>query len=392
MNSHLRTGALVVAAALAGGGAAVGIGAATTHDSVTTIRQPAPVPAQTISETAGGISPAAIYRRDAPGVVVVTATSTTTQSNPFDPFAPPQKRSVEALGSGFVTDQAGHVLTNAHVVIGASQVQVGLADGTTYNAKVLGLDRSTDVAVLQIQGAPSSALHPLVLGSDRTVSVGDPVVAIGNPLDKVRTITAGIISAKLRQIPSLRSGVKIYDALQTDAAINHGNSGGPLIDRYGRVIGITSQIITGTNDPNAGNIGIGFAIPIDTARTIASQIIAHGSAQHTYLGIEGTALSPAISQALNLPTSHGILVERLVPDSPADKAGLRSGTTPATIGGNSIVLGGDIITSIDGTRITSFSQFARMISARSPGQTVTLGVLRDGKTVTVQVTLAARSG
>jgi S1-C subfamily serine protease len=388
----VRTAALVVVAALAGGGAAVGIGAAATGSSVTTIREPAPVAAQSVSVTSGGISPAAIYRQDAPGVVVVTATTTTKQANPFDPFAPPQKRSVVAIGSGFVTDAGGHVLTNAHVVLGATDVRVGLAGGATYGAKVLGLDRSTDVAVLQVQGAPAAVLHPLPLGTVRTVRVGDPVVAIGNPLDKVRTITAGIVSAKLRQIQSLRPGVQIYNALQTDAAINHGNSGGPLIDRYGRVIGITSQILTGSGNPNAGNIGIGFAIPIDTARSIASQIVAHGAAQHTYLGIEGTALDPSIAQALNLPADHGVLVERLVPGSPADKAGLRGGTTPATIGGNSIVLGGDIITAIDGHPITAFSQLARAISSHSAGQSVTLDVLRAGKSITIRVTLATRSG
>jgi S1-C subfamily serine protease len=253
---------------------------------------------------------------------------------------------------------------------------------------VLGADRATDVAVLQVQGAPASVLHPLPLGSLKTVHVGDPVVAIGNPLNEQNTITSGIVSAVGRQIQSLKPDQQIYNVIQTDAAINHGNSGGPLIDRFGRVIGITSQILTGNNDPNAGNIGIGFAIPIDKVSQIARQLISSGHAEHTYLGIKGTPITPDLQQAINLPVGYGVLVGQVIPGSPADMAGIRGGSTTATIGGQEMTLGGDIITSIDGHRITSFANLAGPIAAKHAGDTVTLGILRDGKSTTLSVTLA----
>jgi S1-C subfamily serine protease len=222
------------------------------------------------------------------------------------------------------------------------------------------------------------------------VQVGDPVVAIGNPLNEQSTITAGIVSAKNRTIESLQQGQQIYNAIQTDAAINHGNSGGPLIDRFGRVVGITSQILTGNSDPNAGNIGIGFAIPIDKVSQIARQLISSGHAEHTYLGIEGTEITPDLQQAINLPVGYGVLVGRVVPGSPADMAGIRGGSTTATIGGEKLTLGGDIITSIDGHKITSFANLAGVIAAKKAGDQVTLGILRDGKSQTLTVRLATK--
>ena len=370
---------------------AVGIGAATTSSSVTTIQAAAPLPAANVSQTASGISPAEIYRNDAPGVVLITATSEQKQPDPLDPFGPAQTQRSVAIGSGFVTDAAGHIYTNAHVVLGATSVKVTFKrpqGDLTYSAKVLGADKSTDVAVLQVQGEPASVLHPLPLGSLKTVHVGDPVVAIGNPLNEQNTITSGIVSAVGRQIDSLQPGQQIYNAIQTDAAINHGNSGGPLIDRFGRVIGITSQILTGNNDPNAGNIGIGFAIPIDKVSEIARQLIANGHAQHTYLGIRGTPITPDLQQAINLPVGYGVLVGQVIPGSPADMAGIRGGSTTATIGGQEMKLGGDIITSIDGHKITSFANLAEPIASKTAGDRVTLGLLRNGKSMTVTVTLA----
>jgi S1-C subfamily serine protease len=392
MKPSIRQSLIVGAAALAGGGVAAGIGAATSSNSVTTIQAAAPIPAANVSQTASGISPAQIYQNDAPGVVLITATTQQKQSDPLDPFAPPQTQRSVAIGSGFVTDSAGHIYTNAHVVLGASTVKVTFKNGASYDAKVLGADRATDVAVIEVQGAPASALHPLPLGSVRTVKVGDPVVAIGNPLNEQSTITAGIVSAKDRQIESLAPGQQIYNAIQTDAPINHGNSGGPLIDRFGRVVGITSQILTGNqNDPNAGNIGIGFAIPIDKVSQIARQLIANGHAEHTYLGIEGTPITPDLQQAINLPVGYGVLVGHVVPGSPADMAGIKGGSTTATIGGEKLTLGGDIITSIDGHRITSFANLAETIASKQAGDRVTLGIMRNGKATTVSVTLANRS-
>jgi S1-C subfamily serine protease len=391
MKPSIRQSLIVVAAALAGGGVAAGIGAATTSSSVTTVQAAAPLPAANVSQTASGISPAQIYANDAPGVVLITATSQQSQSDPLDPFAPPQSERAVAIGSGFVTDAAGHIYTNAHVVLGATSVKVTFKrpqGDLTYDAKVLGSDKSTDVAVLQVQGAPASVLHPLPLGSVKTIHVGDPVVAIGNPLNEQNTITSGIVSAIGRQIDSLEPGQQIYNAIQTDAAINHGNSGGPLIDRFGRVIGITSQILTGNNDPNGGNIGIGFAIPIDKVSQIARQLITSGHAEHTYLGIKGTPITPDLEQAINLPVGYGVLVANVVPGSPADMAGIRGGSTTATIGGETLTLGGDIITSIDGRKITSFANLAEAVAAKRAGDHVTLGILRDGKAQDVVVTLA----
>jgi putative serine protease PepD len=389
MKPSIRQSLVVVAAALAGGGAAVAIGAATTSSSSTTIQAAAPIPAANVSQTADGISPAQIYNNDAPGVVLITATTQQKQTDPVDPFAQPQTEKSVAIGSGFVTDAAGHIYTNAHVVLGASSVKVTFKDGASYNAKVLGTDKATDVAVLQVEGAPASALHPLPLGSLSSVHVGDPVVAIGNPLNEQSTITAGIVSAKQRTIESLEPGQQIYNAIQTDAAINHGNSGGPLIDRFGRVIGITSQILTGNeSDPTAGNIGIGFAIPIDKVSQIARQLITSGHAEHTYLGIRGTEITPDLQQAVNLPVGAGVLVGRVDPGSPADMAGIRGGSTTATIGGQTLTLGGDIITSIDGHKITSFANLAVSIASKKAGDQVTLGILRDGKSQTITVTLA----
>jgi len=373
----------------------VAIGAATTSNSSTTVEAAAPIPAANVSQTSSGISPAAIYRNDAPGVVLITATSTSSSPDPVDPFAPDQSQRSVAIGSGFVADAAGHVYTNAHVVLDASSVKVTFktnasGPGATYNANVLGADKATDVAVLQVEGVPASQLHPLPLGSLSSVHVGDPVVAIGNPLNEQSTITSGIVSQIGRTIDSLEPGQQIYQAIQTDAAINHGNSGGPLIDRFGRVIGITSQILTGNNDPTAGNIGIGFAIPIDKVSQIARQLISNGHAEHTYLGITGTEITPDLQQAINLPVGAGVLVGHVFPGSPADMAGIRGGSTTATIGGQKLTLGGDIITSIDGHKITSFANLAETIASKSAGDRVTLGILRDGKAQTISVTLATK--
>jgi S1-C subfamily serine protease len=224
------------------------------------------------------------------------------------------------------------------------------------------------------------------------VRVGDPVVAIGNPLGEYRSITEGIVSAKRRQINSLKPGYKIYDALQTDAAINHGNSGGPLIDRFGSVIGITNQILTGTNNPTSGNIGIGFAVPIDAARTVAREIIATGRAVHTYLGIAGFELTPAIARVINLPVDRGVLVGLVRPGSPAAKAGLRGGSASATVDGETLTVGGDIIVSIDDHAVVKFSDLAETIAGKQPGDRVTLGIFRGGTRMRVPVTLGAQSG
>jgi len=378
-----------------GGASAVALGRAGvgSASTTTTVRRVAAVHAPVnVSSTTSALNAAQIYRRDAAGVVVVNATMVRTVADPLDPFAPSQKERTRALGSGFVIDRRGHILTNAHVVAGARAVTVGFRKGGTYKADVVGVDLIDDVAVLDVPTAPDSALDPLPLGSVRSVQVGDPVVAIGNPLGEYRSITEGIVSAKARQINSLKPGYKIYNAIQTDAAINHGNSGGPLIDRYGQVVGITNQILTGTNNPTSGNIGIGFAVPIDIARNVARQILRSGRAVHTYLGIEGTQVTASLAHVLNLPVSTGVLVGKVRPGSPAAHAGLRGGSATATIDGRTLTVGGDVIVSIDSHRIVHFSDLAQAVAGMKPGAHVSLVIIRKGTRMTVPVTLGAQSG
>jgi S1-C subfamily serine protease len=391
MKRYLRDGVLLLVAGLAGGALALAVGTNDASQRTVTVERTVQPLAQNAAATSatGRLSAGAIYHKEAPGVVVITATSVTKSQDPFDPFGGPNEQRSQSLGSGFVIDRQGRILTNAHVVLNATKVQVGFSNGQTYPAKVLGLDKSTDVAVLKVD-VPAEALTPLPLGSSNEVSVGDPVVAIGNPLGEERTITAGIVSAKFREIDSLVPGIKIFGALQTDAAINHGNSGGPLIDGVGDVVGITSQILSDSNSPESGNIGIGFAIPIDTAKRVAQQIISTGHAEHTFLGIEGSEVTPAIAKALNLKVDHGVLVGRVTPDSPAAKAGLKGGSSSTTIDGETIPLGGDVIVAMDGKDIETFANLAERIAAHQAGDRVTLELLRDGSTRTVTVTLANR--
>jgi len=389
MNIYLRNGALLMAAALTGGGAAFAVNSAQPQSrAIVSTASPAENVAAPVRT---GLSVNSIYRRTAPGVVVVTATSTTSSStSPTDPFSAPQSQQSQSLGSGFVIDKSGHILTNAHVVLNASKVDVGFSNGSSYPATVVGLDRSTDVAVLKVD-VPESALDPLPLGDSSKVQVGDPVVAIGNPLGEARTVTAGIVSAVQRDISSLQPGIQIPGAIQTDAAINHGNSGGPLINDLGQVIGINSQILSDNpSNPESGNIGIGFAIPVNLVKNIAQQLIDNGQAQHTYLGIRGSLLTADLAKSLNLDIDHGVLVGQVEADSPAAKAGLRAGTTQATIGGQTVALGGDVITKIDGHEIHSFDDLSGAITAHKPGDTVQLEIVRNGNTMTVSVTLAAR--
>jgi len=392
----LRQAALLVAAGAIGGILVAATDNGSTTRVVDVVRSAqthaSPLPAS-LQGPAQGMSPAQIYHQDAPGVVVVSATSVT---HTTDIFGTPQTQREQALGSGFVIDRQGHILTNAHVVVGARTVRVGFASSTgldsTYRARVLGVDKATDIAVLQPENVPARALDPLPLGSVKDVRVGDSVVAIGNPLGEERTITSGIISAVNRTISSLEPNRPINGALQTDAAINHGNSGGPLIAADGRVIGITSQILSDGSGPNAGNIGIGFAIPINTAMQVAKQLIASGHAEHTYLGILGQTLTAQVLHALSIPSTHGVLIARVLPGSPAARAGLRGGTTEATLSGTTYILGGDVIVAVDGHSISQSSQLAAAIMGHKPGQRVSLTIIRDGKQQTVSVTLATQAG
>lgn len=330
-----------------------------------------------------GLTPEQIYRRDAPGVVQITATSTTTTADPFG-FTPPTTQTEQSLGSGFVLDKAGHIVTNEHVIAGAQKIQVSFSGNDQIQATTVGSDPSTDIAVLKID-THARALTPLPLGNSDAVNVGDPVYAIGNPFGYTRTLTAGLISAVQREITAPNS-LPIENAIQTDAAINHGNSGGPLIDVGGRVIGVTSQISTG-NTGQQGNLGIGFAIPINTVRSVAAQLIKTGKVEHPFLGISVLPITSQLAKLFNLPTKSGLLVDRVDAGTTAAKAGIKAGTTSVIVSGTSYRLGGDIIVSVDGTPVATFEQLRDAIDVKKPGQKIALGLYRHGAEITVHVAL-----
>ena len=374
----------LVGAGLALGGAAL-LGQLGDH-TTTTVEQvtPSVLPATaTTPSSTKALTPEAIYRQDGPGVVQITATSVT-QS----PFLPATQTS-KSQGSGFVLDRAGHIITNFHVIQGAQKVQVSFSGQDQLPATVVGKDRSTDLAVLKID-AHARALDPLPLGDSDSVRVGDPVYAIGNPFGLTRTLTTGVVSAVQRQIFA-PNGVPIDSAIQTDAAINHGNSGGPLIDAAARVIGVTSQIQTGS-DQSQGNVGIGFAIPVNTVRDIAGQIIASGKAQHAFLGVSAEAVTPQLKRLFNLPTANGLLVREVTKGSGAAKAGIKGGNTSVVVQGESYMIGGDIITAVDGRPMTSVDQLFAVVQQKHPGDTLKIELYHDSSKRTVTAKLGTRAG
>jgi S1-C subfamily serine protease len=375
-----RAAALVAAGAVGAGlalGVAAGAGGFGSTKTIETREMPIPettnVATATSSRT-GGLTIGEIYRDAAPGVVQITAKSeVVTPADPFfNPFGP-TVQTEEALGSGFVIDKAGHIVTNYHVVAGAKSVQVSFSNNESMKASIVGADPTTDLAVLRVN-AGARALTPLALGDSDRVQVGDEVVAIGNPFGLARTATAGIVSALQRQITSPNQ-YTIDHVIQTDAAINHGNSGGPLLDRQGQVIGVNAQIDTG-NTGEQGNVGIGFAIPANTVKTVVGQILRTGHAEHPFLGIQPQPITPVLGQILHLPVSSGMLVARVEPGSGAAEAGLEGGTRQVTVAGESYVVGGDVIARIDGQAVSSLAGLRDVISAKNPGDTVTLTIYR----------------
>jgi S1-C subfamily serine protease len=375
--------------AVLGGIAAVGVveGLDVGKGSTTTVVQQAPLAGtDTASDSDGGALTAGdIYKRDAPGVVYIRAQIVQRTSSPFD-FGLPQVQQGVATGSGFVIDKDGTILTNAHVVAGATHVSVQFADKQRVAAKVLGKDPSTDLALLKVD--PSGLkLTLLAMGSSKDVEVGDPAIAIGNPFGLERTLTTGVISAVHRVIQA-PNNFQIDDALQTDAPINPGNSGGPLIDATGKVIGINSQIATGGNG-NTTSTGIGFAVPIDTAKEIIPQLKKSGRVDRGYLGIQSLTVDSSLKD-LNLPVTHGALVQSVTPGGPAAKAGIKAGDIPAQLDGNGIQLGGDIIVKVDDKEIRTDDDLSNAVADDKPGQVVKVTLVRARKTKTVDVTLGER--
>jgi S1-C subfamily serine protease len=371
-----KAGALAGAAVL-GGLVAVGVGQTVANGSTTTVvrevqggtAEPATFP------SSGGKEISDIYEGAKHGVVQVTSTSVVSN----DLFGAQEQ---QAQGSGFVIDKDGHVVTNYHVVQGAKKVQVSFSDEEQMNATVVGSDPSTDIAVLKIQGAMSRSLTPLVLGDSTRVKVGDAVVAIGNPFGLERTVTAGIVSALQRQIQA-PNGFQIDEVIQTDAAINHGNSGGPLLNANGDVIGVNAQIET----ESGGNVGIGFAIPIDTVKDVASQLIKEGKVEHAYLGVELATITSDLASNFRVPVDQGVLIQHVRDGSPAADAGLKGGTTQVVLAGQTYWLGGDVITHADGQAVETSDELASVVTSKEPGDSLDLEVHRGQETLNVTVQL-----
>ncbi len=289
------------------------------------------------------------------------------------------------LGSGFVIDSEGHILTNAHVVDGAKgEITVSFSNEERVVAKVIGIDNATDVALLKVD-LPASALTVIPLGDSATQQVGDPVVAIGNPFGQDRTVTSGIISAVARSIQA-PNGFMINDAIQTDASINHGNSGGPLLNMQGRVIGINSQIDTGgTGD---GSVGIGFAVPINLVKQVVSDLMTTGRAQHAWLGVQLSEVNPTLASQVKIGSDFGAMIARVAPNSPAAKAGLTGATGETTIQGNTYAIGGDVVVEANGTKIETIKDLQAAVSALKPGDKLELVMKTStGATKNVTVTL-----
>ena len=384
----IALGAGLVAAAGLGAGIALG-GAALLggfSKSTTTVRELQPIQASPSSasfQRGKALSVNEIYRRAAPGVVQVTATQVVNSPSvdPFFGFPVPQTQRQEALGSGFVIDKAGHIITNDHVVEGARSVDVSFSNNESMRARIVGVDPSTDVAVLQVD-AHSRALTPLPLGDSDAVRVGDSVVAIGNPFGLERTVTTGIVSALQRVIQAPNS-YSIDHVIQTDAALNKGNSGGPLLDAEGRVIGVNSQIQSGSG----GNVGIGFAVPIDTVRTVEAQIVKTGHAEHAFLGVRVQAVNASVAKLFRLRSSHGLLVAGVEAGSAAAQAGLRAGKQAVTVSGETYELGGDLIVAVDGVQLASLDQLRDVIANKQPGDKLSLEIWRGDKHLTLDVKL-----
>jgi S1-C subfamily serine protease len=393
-----RLFAIPFLSALLGGGVAVGVIAAFgglntgSQKTITTVEAAPLTPTNAAQQQASGLTAHQIYERDAPGVVFVTSTIVQKTESPFNLFGGGEtSQKGEATGSGIVINTNGTILTNWHVVENAVKVTVSLTKGQTVEAQVVGKDPSNDIAVLRIH-PDGLTLHPLTLGDSSTAEVGDPVLAIGNPFDLERTLTTGVVSALQRQITA-PNGFTIDNVLQTDAPINPGNSGGPLLNAQGQVIGINSQIETGGSGSD-GSVGIGFAVPINTAKTEIPQLEKGGTVSSGYLGLTSLTIDGSLS-ALNLPVKSGALVQSVQKGTPAEKAGIHGGSVSSTTEDGQVAVGGDIITSVDGKPVTSSEDLANYIEAKKPGQAVTLGILRANgsggyEKKSVSVTLGAR--
>ena len=315
-----------------------------------------------------------IYDSESPAVVMITALTI----NPYRT----EDRIQLVTGSGFIIDAHGLVMTNSHVVFGAQSLSVTLDDGTAVPARPLGADPILDLAILQIPVPDKGTLPVLAFGDSDLLRPGDPVIAIGNPLGFDQTVTSGIISGINRVLPE-RPRLLTWPMIQTDAAINPGNSGGPLLDRCGKVIGITSEILG-----NAQNIG--FAIPSNLARSVVADLVAKGRVVRAWFGVDGGLIDPALRRVLKLPPVDGFLVEAVEPNSPADLAGITGGSVPVKVGLHSMLLGGDVILAINDITLKDEESLRRALGAIRIGARVRLKVYRDGKTREAELAITER--
>jgi S1-C subfamily serine protease len=366
--------AVIAALAVGAGVGAVLFSTLSSTNTKTVVQQ---VPVGTAQPTANrsALTIGEIYRRSYKGVVEITITSGS--SNPFS------NGDQRAQGSGFVYDTDGHIITNEHVVDGAQTVSVRFWNGSIYKASVVGTDPSTDIAVIKVD-APKSILSPLTVGDSSKVQVGDGVVAIGSPFGLEETVTSGIVSALHRQMQA-PNNFTINDSIQTDAAINHGNSGGPLLSARGQVIGVNAQINSGGDN---GNAGVGFAIPSNTVRSIADQLIDSGKVEHAYLGVSVATIPESVASQLNL--TAGVEIESVRDGTPAAKAKLHGASGTKTVEGDDYPTGGDVITAIDGEQVTTAEELQRAIDAKKPGDKVSIEYWRSGDSHTVEVELGTR--
>ena len=318
-----------------------------------------------------------IYQRVSPAVVNITSTTID-----FDFFFNPMPN--QGSGSGAIIDSQGHILTNYHVIQNARALEVTLSDKRKLKAKIIGADPSNDLAVIKIElsGKPVSAVQ---LGSSFNLQVGQKVLAIGNPFGLEGTLTTGIISSLRRSIRA-QDGKLIDDVIQTDAAINPGNSGGPLLNSHGELIGINTQIFS----TSGGNIGIGFAVPVDTAKSIIPDLISEGRVRRAYARLSGYELTAELAKVLDLPVDHGILVARTQADDSFAQAGIRGGRQTYLVGNSLMILGGDAIFEADGQSISSMAELDRAADKKRPGDVLSLKIYRENREMTVRVTLIER--
>lgn len=319
----------------------------------------------------------AVYEKAADGVVNITSIAVQLDFF-FNPFP------TQGSGSGSIIDLKGHILTNHHVVANAQKLEVTLADGSKWPAKLVGSDPDNDLAVIKID-APREKLKVIPMGDSKNLRIGQKVLAIGNPFGLERTLTTGVISSLGRTIRS-DAGYLIEDVIQTDAAINPGNSGGPLLNSEGEIIGINTAIIS----PSGGSVGIGFAIPVNTAKRVIPELISKGYVSYPYIGATIQSLIPEIAQFLKLKVDRGAMIAEVVKGGPADKAGLKGGTQRVQVGNMIVIVGGDVVVKADQQEIKTHDDLIRYIREKKPGDTILLKVYRKGDFKEIKVTLGER--